>query len=664
MSRSLFLGRFVVVVCLSGAVVQPALAQTSSSIQKLGPLAKGRLKQLENRSTVIVETTDSASLESIGSVIEGAGGRVRRKLTGMNAKVVELPNAALLTLSDNPHVKRISLDRKTVAARDRTTITIGATAIRDTLGYDGSGIGVAIIDSGITSWHDDLTGLGGGQRVTRFVDVVNGRETAYDEYGHGTHVAGIIAGNGFDSGGRRTGVAPGASLIVLNVLDSQGQGRISDVIAALDYVVANKDALNIRIVNLSIAAGVYESYDTDPLTLATKRAVDAGIVVVVAAGNNGRGPTGRDQYGGVAAPGNAPWVITVGSSSHMGTSNRGDDVMAVFSSRGPSAINHAAKPDLVAPGVGIESLSDPNSAFYTTRAAYLLDGTVPTTYLPYLSLSGTSMAAPVVSGTVALMLQSNPTLTPNAVKAILEYTSQIYPAYDPLTEGAGFLNAKGAVELARFLAPGSIVTYPSSGDWGSRVIWGNQLFAGGRLTGDANAWSTDVTWGAATTAGGASVEWGVICATATCSTDATWTSWRPDSASSNVVWGLACGGLDCTTDVNGKPVVWSASDDDTVVWGTTDIDTVVWGTTDADTVVWGTADEDTVVWGTSCGDPACEPIVWPSIDDTDTVVWGTGLGGDVEADSTLPPSESTEPPPADETSNSSPPPDDGTPIIP
>jgi serine protease AprX len=613
MSRSVLVVRLVVAALLWSALIQPALAQTASSDKKLGPLARGQLKHLANRSMVIVETTDETSLDAVDSLLQQAGGEVRRRLRGRPAQVVDLPNAALAAVAEDPRVKRISLDRRVVAARDQTTLTIGVTAIRDALGYDGGGIGVAVIDSGVTSWHDDLTASGGGQRVTRFVDFVNGRETAYDDYGHGTHVAGIIGGNGFDSGGRRTGVAPGASLTVLKVLDSSGHGRISDVIAALDYVVENKDVLNIRVVNLSVATGVFESYDTDPLTLAAKRAVDAGIVVVAAAGNNGRGRTGRDQYAGITSPGNAPWVITVGASSHQGTPNRNDDVMAAFSSRGPSAINYGAKPDLVAPGVGIESLSDPESAFYISRSAYLLAGTVPTTYLPYLSLSGTSMAAPVVTGTVALMLQANPALTPNAVKAILQYTSQIYSAYDPLTQGTGFLNAKGAVELARHLAPGSAVTYPSTSGWGSRIIWGNQLFAGGRLIGDANAWLSDVTWGAATTAGGASVEWGVLCSSVACDTDdAIWTAWRPDvSEYSNVVWGLACGGTDCSTDAAGNPIVWSVSDDDTVVWGTSDADTVVWGTTDADTVVWGTSDDDTVVWGTSCSDPSCEPVVWP-----------------------------------------------------
>src|SRR5262249_15039980 len=153
--------------------------------------------------------------------------------------------------------------------------------------YDGAGVGVAIIDSGVTSWHDDLTYQGNnpsvkvvnGQRVLKFVDFVNGRTTAYDDNGHGSHGAGIIAGNGRDSNGARAGMAPGADLISLKVLDAKGGGYISNVIAALDWVVANRTVYNIRVVNLSIGAPVTESYLTDPLTIAAKRVVDAGVVV-------------------------------------------------------------------------------------------------------------------------------------------------------------------------------------------------------------------------------------------------------------------------------------------------------------------------------------------------------------------------------------------------
>src|SRR5204862_5569448 len=191
-------------------------------------------------------------------------------------------------------------------------------------------------------------------------------------------VAGIVAGSGADSSGARTGIAPGANLVVLKVLDASGQGRISDVIEAINYAIENRDALNIRVINLSIAAGVYESYYSDPLTLAARAAVQAGIVVVASAGNFGRSADGRGQYGGITAPGNAPWVLTVGATSHMGTTDRSDDTIAPFSSRGPTAIDKLPKPDLVAPGVGIESLRSPGSTLYNKYSPYLLAVTTST----------------------------------------------------------------------------------------------------------------------------------------------------------------------------------------------------------------------------------------------------------------------------------------------
>jgi len=410
-------------------------------------------------------------------------------------------------------------------------------------------------------------------------------------------VAGIIAGSGADSNGARTGIAPGAQLIVLKVLDANGQGTISDVISAIEYAIANRDALNIRVINLSVAAGVYESYNSDPLTLAALAAVRAGIVVVSSAGNFGRSAYGHGQYGGITAPGNAPWVLTVGASSHMGTIDRSDDTIAAFSSRGPSAIDAFAKPDVVAPGVGIESLIGPDSAMYSSMSAYLLPGTVATNYFPYLSLSGTSMSAPVVSGTVALMLQANPSLSPNAVKAILQYTSQSYAQWDPLTQGTGFLNAQGAVELARTFSDSSSPT-PSSPSWSARILWGNRIYQGGVLSPYASAWSTDITWGTPQTLYGESIGWGNIC-TSNCDDVGSWSPWASTSASANVVWGSRCGGDDCT-------VPWLAADA-----ANDDGDTVVWGTEDGDTVVWGTNDDgDTVVWGTSCSDPSCEPVMW------------------------------------------------------
>jgi len=593
-----------VVAALTPASITVDAAPGAS--RKLAPVAQQRAARAAGQSTVIVRIADRKAARS---AILAVGGKLGRSLPGISSQVATVSDAALARLAESDAIEWISIDRIAVGATERTGATVGATQIRQQLGLDGAGIGVAVIDSGI-AYHDDLADVAGPQRVDRFVDFVGNGATPYDDYGHGTHIAGIIAGNGHDSGGRRTGMAPAARLIVLKALDSAGNGHVSDVVAAIEYAVAHRDELNIRVINLSIATPVYESYETDPLTLAAKKAVEAGIVVVAAAGNNGISPAGHTRYAGITAPGNAPWVLTVGGSSHMGTTTRDDDTVARYTSRGPTAIDAAAKPDVLAPSVGIESLAAPGSTLYQWGTPYLLPGTVASPALPYLSLSGTSMAAPVVAGTVALMFQVNPQLTPNEVKAVLQYTAEVNAYADPLTQGAGFLNAKGAVQLAKYLGAPTTTSYPSTTGWSRRLIWGNYLVKNGRLTQRASAWSTDVIWGSTTLSSGAPVEWGVFCANWSCSNVSG--SWAWTSSARNVVWGTLCGGGDCTQTWS-LAGVSGTSDGDTVVWGTTDNgETVVWGTIDdGETVVWGTADEgDTVVWGTGCSSDSCLPVIW------------------------------------------------------
>ena len=538
-----------------------------------------------------------------------------RRLGILNGEVLELPNTLLAKLAAHPNVFRVHYDRPIRTHNYRTAVTVGARTVQDTLGYTGAGVGIAVIDSGITSWHDDLTNRSsklypyGNQRVAKFVDFVNGRTLPYDDNGHGSHVAGIIGGNGYDSKGEKSGIAPDASLVSLKVLDANGQGNISSIIAALDWVVANRQTYNIRVVNMSVGAGIHESYWTDPLTLAAKRVTDLGITVVAAAGNMGKNAQGQLQYGGISAPGNAPWVLTVGASSTMGTLTRNDDEMASYSSSGPSYIDYEAKPDLAAPGTGTVSLATPGSTFYTTKAAYLLAGKLSLGYKPYLALSGTSMAAPVVSGSVALMLQANPALTPNLIKAILQYTSQRYPGYSALRQGAGFLNTLGAVRLARYYATRKTGDrMPVQKVWSKQIIWGSHRLSGGYIVPNANAWASNIVWGTAKTLddGGDNIVWGTNCA------DCDNIVWGT-SDDDNIVWG---------TSDEGDNIVWGTSDDDNIVWGTdcggADCDNIVWGTADDDNIVWGTADEgDNIVWGTN-GD---DNIVWGTSSDTD-VTWG------------------------------------------
>jgi serine protease AprX len=570
--------------------------------RKLNEVADG-----VGETNVIVEFNDDSDSSNR---ISANGGRAGRKLGIIRGRAARISNALLKRLANDPKVKKVHLDREVSGEIARTAATIGAKNVHAQYGYTGAGVGVAVIDSGITPWHDDLTVANRqGQRVAAFVDFVNNQTAKYDDWGHGTHVAGIIAGNGYDSTGARLSVAPKASIIALKALDHEGKGQISDIIAALDWVIANKTQYNIRVVNMSLGAGVFESYHTDPLTLAAKRAVDAGIVVVAAAGNMGKAANGQPQYGAITAPGNAPWVLTVGASSSMGTIDRRDDAMALYSSRGPTMIDYAAKPDLVAPGSGTVSLSNPNSLFYATKAQYLVAGKASLN-LPYLTLSGTSMATPVVAGTVALMLEANPHLTPNMVKAVLQYTAQVYTGYDYLTQGAGFLNTLGAVRLARFFQVGEKGdNYPNMKAWSRHIFWGNRRVTGGVLTPGGTAWASNIVWGDTLTPGGQNIVWGENCDTASCD-NIVW--------GNNIVWGESDG------DDN---IVWGNTDGDNIVWGNADDDNIVWGNGDDDNIVWGNDGDDNIVWGNDCGGADCDNIVWGNADD-DNIVWGNAEGID------------------------------------
>jgi serine protease AprX len=546
------------------------------------------------------------------------------QLNLINGVVLDLPNYVIKILASHPSTFRLHYDRPLRTQNYRTAVTVGARTVQETLGYTGAGVGVAVIDSGITSWHDDLTNTSskvfpyGNQRVTKFVDFVNNRTLPYDDNGHGSHVAGIIGGNGYDSKGEKSGIAPGASLIALKVLDQDGKGTISNIISALGWIATNAKTYNIRVVNMSIGAGVYESYWTDPLTLAAKKLTDQGIIVVAAAGNLGKNAAGHLQYGGITAPGNAPWVLTVGASSTMGTLTRNDDTMASYSSSGPSALDFETKPDLVAPGTGTMSLAVPGSTFYINKAAYLIAGKLGLGVKPYLALSGTSMAAPVVSGTVALMLQANPNLTPNLVKALLQYTAQPYPDYHVLRQGAGFLNTLGAVRLAKYYKnPQEGERMPTQKVWSRQINWGSHRLDKGFILPTANAWANNVVWGTAKTMGdvGDNVVWGtmalgdnIVWGTAALGDNIVWGTsfigdnivWGTMAAGDNIVWGTDCGGADCDN------IVWGMADPgDNIVWGTADIgDNIVWGTSLGDNIVWGTSADADVTWSSSASDDA------------------------------------------------------------
>ena len=552
------------------------------------------------------------------------------KLGVINGYVLDrVPVSLLATLARDARIHRVHTNRKarkhdalSSSAVNANAVDLGNGINSNLYAYTGAGVTVAFIDSGITPYNADLN----PNRVRAFVDFVGGQWAKHDDNGHGTHVAGIVAGSGKQSASKYAGIAPGASIVSLKVLNSAGEGSVGNILKALDWVYRNGKAYGVRVVNMSVGAAVTESYYTDPLTLATKTLVDSGITVVAAAGNNGKNAGGQAQWGGISSPGNAPWVLTVCAFSTMGSYNTSDDAMADFSSAGPTAVDFSAKPDICAPGVGVVSTSAPGSTLFqagllATPKKWLIAGPVPTGFLPYESLTGTSMATPFVSGAVALMLQANPNLTPNLIKAILEFTAISKKGVSPLKQGAGFMNVSNAVAMAYLAAQTAQPVTTSSVEkiaipptWAKHILWGNHMMSGGVINPKANAWRLGVEWGWAKTnaAAGDNIVWGTA-------GDGDNIVWGTAAAGDNIVWG---------TSGDGDNIVWGTADDgDNIVWGTdcggADCDNIVWGTAgDGDNIVWGTADDgDNIVWGTAGGDG--DNIVWGTVDDGDNIVWGT-----------------------------------------
>ena len=562
-------------------------------------------------SRVIVRSTGAGD---VAVRIRAFGGRAGQRLALVDGYVADVPNEALEALAADPGVAGVHLDRPVAALltpnAGAETGNAQASSSPRALDFTGAGVGVAVIDSGLTSWHDDLARVDAGralvgQRVVGFADFTSTTNQVADTYGHGTHVAGIVAGSGHDSGGEFAGVAPGAHLLVLKVLDGQGRGYVSDVIRAIDFAITSRSQFNLRVINLSIGAPVLESYQTDPLTLAARRAVEAGMVVVAAAGNFGTNIDDEIQYGGVTAPGNAPWVLTVGAYSHMGTPDPADDRVAGYSSRGPTAFDFAAKPDLVAPGTRIVSLNDDGSALALHNPADLVAGTSGGAY-PYFTLSGTSMAAPAVSGVVARMLQANPGLTPNAVKAVLQYTANFTTAVDVLSQGAGFLNGDAAVSLAGFYATASTGdSYAVGGDWSRHIIWGNRRVSGGVLQPWGSAWGTNIIWGSTRD----NIIWGSGCSTRNCD-NIIW-----GSSKDNIIWGSSKDNIIWGSSKDN--IIWGSSKDN-IIWGSSK-DNIIWGSS-GDNIIWGS----NVVWGSACGGRDCDNIIWGSVAPGDNIIWGSG----------------------------------------
>jgi serine protease AprX len=588
-------------------------------------------------------------------VVASFGGTLKNVLSSANAGLYSLPGSSIAGLAASNQVVYVSANRTNYAMVDYAAQAVSAN-IAAQYKYNGQSIGVAVIDSGVSAVADF------DSRIVYNESFVPGDATTNDLFGHGTHVSGILAGSGASSTGSTfthtfTGIAPGANILNLRVLDANGMGTDSSIIAAIDRAIALQQQYNIRVINLSVGRPVYESFSVDPLCQAMERAWASGMVVVVAAGNFGRNSfIGNKGYGTITSPGNDPTVITVGAMKTESTSSVSDDQIATYSSKGPTLLDHIVKPDIVAPGNQMVSAKAPGSTL-----AGLASTAVPYSYYSvngsndasndYMRLSGTSMATPVVSGAVAILLQQNPNLSPDQIKAKLMKTarkefSRVSVTTDPtvgqtfitqsdiFTVGAGYLDIGAALQNSdlgsgvalsplavrggdgniyladsapSFAAATSGIPTGAQSLWGTgtswvgSAVWGNSVL----VPGQSAPWGGNAIWG------GGSAAWG-----------------SPNSALDFVVWGnTSAAAQDFVVWGNSTPaaldfVVWGNNSpvaQDFVVWGNnspTALDFVVWGNSTAaalDFVVWGNyspAALDFVVWGNSSPTAALDFVVW------------------------------------------------------
>ncbi len=384
-------------------------------------------------------------------MVKKHGGIVTSYLDIINGVGALIPTTSIKALLNEPTINAIT-PNLTVSLSDieqGKRPKVPTTDYPDVVGADvvwkkgvyGNGVTVAIVDTGLALHPGLVSGIKGNVkgRIVGWVDLVDHRRIPHDPNGHGTHIAGIIANSEKGGDGEWNGIAPGVSLVGVRVLNENGFGTYEQVIQGIQWVVQQRQKLNIRVMNLSLVGQVQSPYWADPLNQAVMRAWQEGIVVVVASGNGGPAPMT------IGVPGNNPYVITVGAFTDNYTPNDwSDDYITPFSASGPT-LDGFVKPDVVAPGAHMVSTMMPFSVIAKNHDANKISP-------HYFSMAGTSQAAAVVSGVASLILSKNRELTPNQVKYRLMYSSLPWvdidtteALYSMWQQGAGRLNAPDAV---------------------------------------------------------------------------------------------------------------------------------------------------------------------------------------------------------------------------
>jgi serine protease AprX len=505
-------------------------------------LVAGPAQAASRDATHIIQLRDGVSLAEGRTIVVTARGQVTGAVPIIRGLAARLPASARSRLARDPRIAAITANASIRSQSETTSTSVTAEASVEVVASTevgeepvrpdgespdasrlatayphsvlapqswslatGKGVGVAVIDTGIDGALPDFADSTGSSRVVASVVTNPDAATPMDNYGHGTHVAGIIAGDGArraaddPHAGKYVGVAPRANLVAIKAADDAGRGTILDAIYGLQFAVDHKDEYNIRVANLSLSSTVAQSYRTDPLDAAVEAAYFHGILVVAAAGNRGDAEDATSY-----SPGNDPFALSVGAVDDQGTADRGDDAITDWSSAGVTQ-DGFAKPDLAAPGAHMVSTLAPGSAFAELCPSCIVDG-------DYIRVGGTSMAAPVVSGVAALMFEVHPDWTPQQVKATLVDTAR------NVAGGVDEVNAAAALAA----------TSPSPGS--DESIVPNHLIdaATGEIDHTRSSWGRS-SWGSAPgslVAGWARSSWGCTCASsASETTESTRSSW-------------------------------------------------------------------------------------------------------------------------------------------
>ena len=438
-------GRLVVVAAIVAASLTAPLTALGTAAPTDTPAPRQGIAVVD---PAVVDGIVGGSVEAIVQVqrgvrdlavraVTGNGGVVRATFDLIEGFAATLTPAALDALRTVTGVTAISLDGPVSLSHTpplgesngdhRFDETVRATSLHDE-GLTGSGVGIAVLDTGVTS-VPDLAG-----RVVGGVDLSGGDSTA-DEFGHGTFIASIAAGDGAASNGRFAGVAPGAHVVPIKIAGRNGASNVSHVLAGIEWAVSFKDTYDIGVLNLSLGTDSTQTRLLSPMNYAVERAWDSGIVVVVSGGNHGEDGAGR-----IPKPADDPFVITVGATDANGTVPTSDDTVAAYSSRGPSIADGIQKPDIVAPGSHLIGAKAPGSAVDVEHPEAHIRG-------DYLRGSGTSFAAAVTSGAVALLREAHPEWTPDQVKGAILATAAPGPVGDRNVDGAGILDVAAAAAL-------------------------------------------------------------------------------------------------------------------------------------------------------------------------------------------------------------------------